>query len=94
MNLFYLFKSENTNYGGEGARVSDFFYKGSKSKIFSFSFFFFLWGGGGVDRVSGFFITIPYLKYIFYLWGRGWGGGMRGAGVSDFFYYESKFNLF
>ena len=46
MNLFYLFKSENTNYGGEGARVSDFFYKDSKSKFFFF--FFFLWVGGGV----------------------------------------------
>ena len=33
------------------------------------------------------------IKFSFLLFFRGWGGG-RGAGVSKFFYYEPKFNIF
>ena len=39
-----------------------------------------------------FFTKNPNLKkktYIFFVWG-GW---VRGAGVSEFFYYESKFKI-
>ena len=38
-----------------GARVSEFFYKESKSKLKknSFFFFFFFWGGGGAMGLQG-----------------------------------------
>ena len=66
MNLFYLFKSENTNYGGEGARVSDFFYKDSKSKFFFF-FFFCGWvgGWGGQSKWIFYYDSISKIYILF-----------------------------
>ena len=62
-----------------GARVSEFIFKGSKSKIF------FWWVGvGGEARGSDFFTENPNLKKNFYLlfffWGGEGGGGEGGAG--------------
>ena len=87
------FFSKNPNGGVWGARVSEFFFKESKSKkrknIFFFFFFFFLGGGGGAGAGGGaleelnFFYKESKFKTFFLAGGEGLGDWE--ARVREFF---------